>query len=248
MPGFGNDRGKEISISGDFWHANAFHNAARLLRQLLKDKARDGDDKFDVHGVETSLPTPKTCRVERYLEHVRQSIGNFQQLYAHYQQERELRWKTYRRELKTLREFCMYVRDGFLQTKRSKKNKRRGKQSKKPQTKQDERQAKDKDKKKKKRRPKKKKKEHRLSREDVVVAIGSAQFGSVMRGLRGVPLKRFFKLLAQYVQIVWVDEYRTSRVCSKCSERRLLKEDEEGEEKTKNPEEERVKEEEIRQR
>ena len=51
-------------------------------------------------------------------------------------------------------------------------------------------------------------------RSDVVVAFGAASFGSAMRGVRGVPVKKFRKYLARYVTLVLVDEFRTSRVCS----------------------------------
>ena len=57
--------------------------------------------------------------------------------------------------------------------------------------------------------------------QDVVVACGAAKFGSTMRGLRGVPIKRFYRELGRYATIVWVDEYLTSQVCSKCSEVQL---------------------------
>ena len=78
------------------------------------------------------------------------------------------------------------------------------------------------------------------------MAVGAAQFGSTMRGRRAVPLKRFFKWLARYVLIVWVDEYRTSRVCSKCSEQRLKERG--SEEENKSAEEKRAEEEAIKQR
>jgi hypothetical protein len=105
MPGFGDDKGREFSISSAEWHDASYHNAARRLHHRLQDEARASG--FDVHQVETSIATPKTCRVEGYLAHVGQSIGNFQRLYAHYKQERGSRWKTYRREQKALHKFCM---------------------------------------------------------------------------------------------------------------------------------------------
>ena len=240
------DRKQQFSISEAGWDEKSGHRAARRRRQRLKDKARAKG--FDVHRVETSLATPKTCRLERYLEHVGQSIGNFHRLYAHYQQERVLRWETYRREQKTFHEMCMVVRGDPPRAKQSKKNKRQAK--KKPQTKRGKRRAKQKEKRQakneKKKKERKKKEKPRLRREDVVVAIGAAQFGSTMRGRRAVPLKKFFKWLARYVLIVWVDEYRTSRVCSKCSEQRLK---ERGpEEENKSAEEKRAEEEAIKQR
>ena len=238
----------KFSFSEAGWDEKSGHRAARRRRQRLKDKARAKG--FDVHRVETSLATPKTCRLERYLEHVGQAIGNFQQLYAHYQQERTLRWETYRREQKTLHEMCMRVRGDPPRAKRSKKNKHQAKS--KPQTKRAKRRAKQKEKRqakneKKKKKERKKKEKPRLRREDVVVAIGAAQFGSTMRGRRAVPLKKFLRLLARYVLIVWVDEYRTSRVCSKCSEKRLKERGPE-EEENKTPEEKRAEEEAIKQR
>ena len=245
MPKLVEDRKGKFSFSEAGWDEKSGHRAARRRRQRLKDKARAKG--FDVHRVETSLATPKTCRLERYLEHVGQAIGNYHRLYAHYQQERVLRWETYRREQKTFHEMCMRVRGDF-RAKRSKKNKRQAKS--KPQTKRGKRRAKQKEKRQakneKKKKKRKKKEKPRLRREDVVVAIGAAQFGSTMRGRRAVPLKKFLRILARYVVIVWVDEYRTSRVCSKCSEQRLK---ERGpEEENKSAEEKRAEEEAIKQR
>jgi hypothetical protein len=54
-----------------------------------------------------------------------------------------------------------------------------------------------------------------LRREQVVVAYGAGQFGSTMKGKRPVPVKKFRKHLMRYVTVVMVDEFRTSRVCSK---------------------------------
>ena len=234
MPCFGDDHNQEFSYSSAQWHEESGHNDATRKHQLLQDKA-----EFDVHQVETSLATPKTCRVERYLEHVGQSIGNFERLYTHYQQERELRWETYRREQKTYHKFCVGIRGG---PRRSEKQKRKKREAawRKSLTKQIEHQDK-----KKKEEEGNKKPRHR--RENVVVAIGSAQFGPTMRGMIGVPLKKLFKILALYVLIVWVDEYRTSRVCSKCSEQRLKGRGSE-EEGKKSAEEKRAEEEAIKQR
>jgi hypothetical protein len=78
-------------------------------------------------------------------------------------------------------------------------------------------------------------------RENVIVACGGAQFGSTMRGLRGAPLKRFYRELGRYVTIVWVDEYLTSRVCSTCSEERLTGKKKEKTEKEKAEEKEKKK-------
>lgn len=108
MPHFGDDRGREFTISTAEWHDASYHNAARATHHRLQAKARASG--FDVHQVETSIATPKTCRVDQYLEHVGQSIGNFQDLYAHYKQERESRWKTYRCEQKAMHEFSMRVK------------------------------------------------------------------------------------------------------------------------------------------
>ena len=108
MPHFGDDHGREFSVSTDEWQDASYHNAARATHDRLQAKARASG--FDVHQVETSIATSKTCRVDRYLEHVGQSIGNFQRLYTHYKQERWSRWKTYRREQKALHKFCMYIK------------------------------------------------------------------------------------------------------------------------------------------
>jgi hypothetical protein len=172
MPGFGNDRGREFSISSASWHDASNHNAAREDHHRLKDRARASGT--DICQLETSITTPKTCRVDRYLTHLGQSIGNFQQLYAHYKQERGSRWKTYQCEQKAIHKLCMRVKG-----------------------------------------------DPRAKREDVVVAYGAARFRQAMKGKRAAPAKRFRKHLSRYVTVVLVDEFRTSRVCSKCSERRL---------------------------
>ena len=153
-----------------------------------------------------------------------------------------MRWETYRREQKTIHEMCMRVRGDF-RAKRSKKNKRQT-EKKKPQTKRSKRQAR---KEKKRQAKNEKKKKRRLRREDVVVAYGAARFGSTMRGSRGVPLQRLLRYLKQRALVVMVDEYRTSRVCSKCSEQRLKDRGPEEEEK-KTPEDKRAEEEAIKQR
>jgi hypothetical protein len=252
MPCFGDDHNQEFSISAAQWHEESGHNDATRKHQLLQDKA-----EFDVHQVETSLATPKTCRVERYLEHVGQSIGNFERLYTHYKQERGMRWKTYRREQKTYHNFSVGIRGGPRRSEKQKEKKREAawrksltKQIEHQDKKKKEEEKKEEDKKEDKKEEKKKeegnkKPQHR--RENVVVAIGSAQFGPTMRGMIGVPLKKLFKILALYVLIVWVDEYRTSRVCSKCSEQRLKGRGSE-EEKKKSAEEKRAEEEAIKQR
>jgi hypothetical protein len=176
MPHFGDDRDREFSISTAEWHDASYHNAARATHHRLQAKALASG--FDVHQVETSIATPKTCRVDRYLEHVGQSIGNFQRLYVHYKQERWSRWKTHRHEQKALDKFSMRVKGN---------------------------------------------ENRRAKREDVVVAYGAGRFGSSMKGKRAAPVQRFRKHLSRYVTVVLVDEFRTSRVCSKCWEKRWLK-------------------------
>ncbi|KAK9491579.1 hypothetical protein V1508DRAFT_203853 [Lipomyces doorenjongii] len=58
----------------------------------------------------------------------------------------------------------------------------------------------------------------KAKKEDVVVAYGAGQFGSTMKGKRAAPVKKLRKFLRRYVTVVPVDEYRTSRVCSKHNE------------------------------
>ncbi|KAK9234850.1 hypothetical protein V1525DRAFT_391032 [Lipomyces kononenkoae] len=58
----------------------------------------------------------------------------------------------------------------------------------------------------------------RAKKEDVVVAYGDGQFSSTMRGNRAAPVKKLRKHLRRYVTVAPVDEYRTSRVCSKHNE------------------------------
>ncbi|KAK9319911.1 hypothetical protein V1517DRAFT_341289 [Lipomyces orientalis] len=55
-------------------------------------------------------------------------------------------------------------------------------------------------------------------KEDVVVAYGAGQFGSTMNGKRAAPVKKLRKHLRRYVTVVPIDEFRTSRVCSKHNE------------------------------
>ena len=169
-----------------------------------------------------------------------------------------MRWKTYRREQKTYHNFSVGIRGGPRRSEKQKEKKREAAwrksltkqiehqdKKKKEEEKKEEDKKKDKEKKKKKKK-KKKNKKPRPGRENVVVAIGSAQFGPTMRGMIGVPLKKLFKILALYVLIVWVDEFRTSRVCSKCSEQRLKGRG--SEEEKKSAEEKRAEEEAIKQR
>ena len=56
-------------------------------------------------------------------------------------------------------------------------------------------------------------------REEVVVAYGAGRFPSSMKGMCAVPVRKFLKQLRRYVTVVLVDEFRTSRVCSKCWEK-----------------------------
>lgn len=53
-----------------------------------------------------------------------------------------------------------------------------------------------------------------LKKEDVVIAYGAAQFPSTTIGKRAVPVKRFRRMLEEYVTVVPTPEYRTSQVCS----------------------------------
>lgn len=51
----------------------------------------------------------------------------------------------------------------------------------------------------------------------IVVAFGNGKFGnSGRKGSRGAPVERFKRHLRKHVTLVLGDEYRTSRVCSKC--------------------------------
>ncbi|KAK9328755.1 hypothetical protein V1520DRAFT_356600 [Lipomyces starkeyi] len=58
-------------------------------------------------------------------------------------------------------------------------------------------------------------------KEDVVVAYGDGRFGSTMVGKRAAPVKKLRKHLRRYVTVVSVDEYRTSRLCSKHNEQHI---------------------------
>ena len=51
----------------------------------------------------------------------------------------------------------------------------------------------------------------------IIVTFGNGKFGNSGRnGSRGAPVERFKKHLSRNVTLVVVDEYRTSRACSKC--------------------------------
>lgn len=53
MPSFGDDHGREVSLSSAWWHHASNHNAALRLHHRLQDEARASG--FDVHQVETSV-------------------------------------------------------------------------------------------------------------------------------------------------------------------------------------------------
>ncbi|KAJ3267491.1 hypothetical protein HK104_005829 [Borealophlyctis nickersoniae] len=56
-----------------------------------------------------------------------------------------------------------------------------------------------------------------LPKSKVVVAFGNAKFSPAGRkGCRRAPVEKFKKFLARHATLVRVDEFRTSRVCSKC--------------------------------
>ncbi|KAJ3276913.1 hypothetical protein HK104_003596 [Borealophlyctis nickersoniae] len=58
----------------------------------------------------------------------------------------------------------------------------------------------------------------RMPKSKIVIAFGNGQFGNTGRkGSRGAPTKMFKRFLAQHVTLVLVDEYRTSKVCSRCN-------------------------------
>ena len=62
----------------------------------------------------------------------------------------------------------------------------------------------------------------KLEGEQVVVAYGAGKFQSSVKGKRGAPVKKLMKKLRQYVTVVPVDEFRTSKVCSnRCLSRSL---------------------------
>ncbi|KAK9386852.1 hypothetical protein V1515DRAFT_580550 [Lipomyces mesembrius] len=166
MPSFGDDHGRDVSISSASWHDDAYHNSARQVSLKLKREALDGG--VDVASVATTIPTSKTAQVAQYLDHARVSLAAFPVLFEHYKDERPLRWKTYCREQKALHSICLRVKGN----KRAKK-------------------------------------------EDVVVAHGDGRFGSTMGGKRAAPVKKLRKHLRRYATVVPVDEFRTSRVCSR---------------------------------
>jgi hypothetical protein len=173
MPAFSDDRSQGFSISLATWHDLSYHNARRKLHQRLKEEARAAG--FDVEAVEASIPTAKTCRVDRYCDHIKKAVEHYPRLYAHYQQERPARWKTYRREQKALDTLCKRVKGN---------NKAKSK---------------------------------------VVAAVGGADWGPPMKGRRAAPTKKFIKHLKRYVTVVRVDEFRTSRMCSKqCAVKEVL--------------------------
>jgi hypothetical protein len=84
----------------------AYHNAARKLHWRYQREAFN-QTGIDIHDLETTIPSPKTLRVNRYLQHIRSSISAYSVLYSHYKRERLLRWKTYRKTQKAVYELCM---------------------------------------------------------------------------------------------------------------------------------------------
>ncbi|KAK9262048.1 hypothetical protein V1519DRAFT_443936 [Lipomyces tetrasporus] len=108
MPSFGDDHGREFSISSATWHDAAYHNSARHVSLRLKREALDRD--VNVDSMATALPTSKTAQVALYLDHARVCLAAFPVLFEHYKDERPLRWKNYCREQKALHSICMRVK------------------------------------------------------------------------------------------------------------------------------------------
>jgi hypothetical protein len=163
MPEFSDDdRDSMFRISAAEWHDKAYHNTARRRREKLICEAKKRG--LDVCALESAIPSGKTISADKFLEHIKVAVEHFPRLYEHYKQERQIRWKTYRKEQKAMDDLCMQVKGDPL-----------------------------------------------LEKEDVVVAYGAGQFGSTMRGLRSVPVKRFREHLSRYVTVVLTDERWTSQ-------------------------------------
>ena len=166
VPAFSDDRDKAFSVSSAEWHHLSNHDAARQIHHKRQREALDRG--LDVHKVETSLPTAKTCRVDRYCDYIREAVKHFGQLYVHYLPMRQVRWTTYQREQWALHTLCMRIKGDPL-----------------------------------------------AKRSDIIAAFGAAGFPSAKKGSRPAPVKKFREHLKRYVTVVMVDEFRTSRMCSK---------------------------------
>ena len=116
MPDFGDDHDKMFSISAAEWHDRSHHTARDKLRRRLEREALASG--FDVCAVQTSLPTAKTCRVDRYCDRIREAVKHFDKLYEHYQKMRPARWKTYKCEQQALHKLCLRIK-GSRRAKRS---------------------------------------------------------------------------------------------------------------------------------
>ena len=117
MPEFGDDCGRVFSMSSAEYHDRCYHTAPIQLRRRFEGETL-ASSGFDVCAVETSLPTTKTCQMNRYCDRIHEAAKHFDQLYEHYQKMRPARWKTYKYEQKALHELCQRVK-GYRKIKKS---------------------------------------------------------------------------------------------------------------------------------
>jgi hypothetical protein len=109
MPEFHEDRKKAFAVSTAEWHHLAYHNSAKQVQRQLEKKELAASG-FDVRAVEAKMPTAKTCCANRYCDRIREMARHFEKLYAHYQQMRPARWRTYWCEQRALHTLCMRVK------------------------------------------------------------------------------------------------------------------------------------------
>ncbi|KAJ8103113.1 hypothetical protein POJ06DRAFT_246615, partial [Lipomyces tetrasporus] len=103
MPSFGDDHGRDFSISSASWHDAAYHNSARQVSLRLKREALDG-------GVDVaSVATTKAAQVAQYLDHARVCLAAFPIL-LNTTRTKAAALETYCREQKALHSICMRVK------------------------------------------------------------------------------------------------------------------------------------------
>jgi hypothetical protein len=104
MPLFDPDRSGPFSVSSAEWHDRAYHNTAAKLRgHSLSAK---------IEALQTAVPTPKTMKIDAFLERIRQARSAFTLLSDHHAHERHSRWKTYRYEERAMHQLWVRVKIG----------------------------------------------------------------------------------------------------------------------------------------
>lgn len=89
------------------WEDLSYQHGAKEKREQRKKKALARG--LDVDAIITSIPTAKTCNLERFEEHIKGAVASYDRLYAYYKQDRPTRWKVYKRGQKAMHQLCMKV-------------------------------------------------------------------------------------------------------------------------------------------